>query len=196
MSEIISCPSCQRKVQVPESLAGQDVQCPQCGATFVAQLGGAGAPARQAPERQAPERWEDVSAERPPSWSEPSPGYDRPSHDRPPYGERRDYGRQPYDDIGRFGARRRDFMPHRGGLILALGLIGILVCGFAAPFAWIMGNTDIAEIRAGRMDPDGEGLTQAGRILGIIGTVLTLLSVCGVGLLVLMSMAAAPSGRY
>jgi hypothetical protein len=38
--------------------------------------------------------------------------------------------------------------------------------------AWIMGNGDLAEIRSGRMDPDGEGMTQAGRILGIIAVIL------------------------
>jgi hypothetical protein len=30
----------------------------------------------------------------------------------------------------------------------------------------------MAETRAGRMDPSGEGLIQAGRILGIIATIL------------------------
>jgi hypothetical protein len=44
------------------------------------------------------------------------------------------------------------------------------------PIAWIMGNTDLAQIRAGTMDPSGEGMTQAGRVLGIVATVLTLAS--------------------
>jgi len=38
------------------------------------------------------------------------------------------------------------------------------------PIAWIMGNNDLREIRAGRMDPEGESNTNAGRICGIIGT--------------------------
>jgi hypothetical protein len=186
MSEIISCPSCQRKVQVPEALAGQDVQCPTCGATFVANLPGAAPPARAQSE---PERW-DVTSERPASWSDRPPAYERPAYD-----DRDDYRRPPPDDYGGYGRpQRRDLAPHRGGLILALGLIGILVCNFLSPVAWIMGNTDLAEMRAGRMDPDGEGMTQAGRILGIIGTVLFVLAFCGFALFFMMALSAGGRG--
>jgi hypothetical protein len=41
-----------------------------------------------------------------------------------------------------------------------------------------MGNNDLAEMRAGRMDPEGEGLTNAGRICGIIGTILMVVAGC------------------
>jgi len=68
------------------------------------------------------------------------------------------------------------YAPHRGGLILALGIIGLMVCAPVGIVAWLMGNNDLREIRAGAMDPQGEGLTQAGRILGIIATVLMLIS--------------------
>jgi hypothetical protein len=63
---------------------------------------------------------------------------------------------------------------HRGALILVFGILGLLVCIIFAPIAWLLGNADLKEIREGRMDPSGEGLTNAGRILGIIGTVLFL----------------------
>jgi len=62
--------------------------------------------------------------------------------------------------------------PHRGVLILVLGIVSLVACQLTGPFAWIMGNTDMRKIRAGLMDPSGEGLTQGGRICGIIGTVL------------------------
>jgi hypothetical protein len=39
MPEIIDCPNCHRKLQAPESLNGQDVQCPSCGTTFRASIG-------------------------------------------------------------------------------------------------------------------------------------------------------------
>jgi hypothetical protein len=42
-----------------------------------------------------------------------------------------------------------------------------------------MGNQDMAEIQAGRMDPEGEGTTQAGRICGMIGTIFLILSIVG-----------------
>jgi len=82
-----------------------------------------------------------------------------------------------YDDADRHRRRRRrDLAPHRGSTILTLGILSLVVCGvILGPIAWAMGTTDMAEIRAGRMDPDGEGTTNAGRICGIIGTFLHLL---------------------
>jgi hypothetical protein len=38
--------------------------------------------------------------------------------------------------------------------------------------AWVMGAADLKEIRAGRMDPSGQGMTQAGMIIGMIWTIL------------------------
>jgi hypothetical protein len=54
MNEIISCGKCSRKLQVPESLVGQEVQCPTCGATFTAYVVGA-APRALAHSRYDPE---------------------------------------------------------------------------------------------------------------------------------------------
>jgi hypothetical protein len=82
--------------------------------------------------------------------------------------------------------RRRfaDLAPHRGVLILVLGLCAFLV--FPVPFgqiAWYLGSCDLAEIRAGRMDPEGEGMTQIGRILGMISTIFLVVGVLGLCLL-------------
>jgi len=52
--------------------------------------------------------------------------------------------------------------PHRGSVILVLGII-----------AWVMGNGDLREMDAGRMDPSGRGLTDAGRILGMTNVILS-----------------------
>lgn len=62
--------------------------------------------------------------------------------------------------------------PHRGVLILVLGILGLVCCFILGIVAWIMGNTDLREMDAGRMDPSGRGLTQAGKICGIISVVL------------------------
>ena len=67
--------------------------------------------------------------------------------------------------------------PHRGVLILVFGILGLVLCFPFGIAAWIMGNGDMNEIRSGRMDPTGEGLTQAGRICGIVATILALLGV-------------------
>jgi hypothetical protein len=64
---------------------------------------------------------------------------------------------------------------HRGGLILALGIISWAVgCPIFGICAWVMGSADLREMRAGRMDPSGSGLTQAGQIIGMLHAMLTI----------------------
>ena len=64
---------------------------------------------------------------------------------------------------------------HRGTMLLVFGILGIVACPLFAPVAWIMGKNDLEQIRAGSMDPDGESTTNAGKILGLIGTILMVL---------------------
>ncbi|MBI1903903.1 MAG: DUF4190 domain-containing protein [Planctomycetia bacterium] len=71
--------------------------------------------------------------------------------------------------------------PHRGTMVLVLGILSIAIggCGWIlGPIAWSMGNKDLKEMAAGRMDRSGEGATNAGRICGIIGTILGCLALC------------------
>lgn len=112
--------------------------------------------------------------------------------------------------------------PHRGGMILAFGIISLSVnllssCGgavsgglgcFATPLAmglaipaWIMANNDLAKMAAGRMDPSGRGNTQAGKICSIISIVLTLIIIVltilfFLGLLTFLGVAAAASRNH
>ncbi len=62
--------------------------------------------------------------------------------------------------------------PHRATLILVLGILGLVVCGPVGIAAWVMGNTDLKEMEAGMMDASGRSTTNAGRICGLIATVL------------------------
>jgi hypothetical protein len=81
---------------------------------------------------------------------------------------------RPNKESGLRRKRVRDYQPHRGPIILVLGIIAI-VTGLhiiLGPIAWIMGNNDLKEIHAGRMDPEGEGMTNIGRILGMVATIL------------------------
>ena len=71
--------------------------------------------------------------------------------------------------------------PHRGNLILVLGILSLVVCGPIGIAAWVMGNGDLKAIDAGLMDPEGRSLTNGGRICGMIGTLLTVVG-CVVGL--------------
>ena len=56
--------------------------------------------------------------------------------------------------------------------ILVLGILGLIICGILAPVAWIMGKNELEAIDSGRRPPENRGTANAGRILGIIGTVL------------------------
>jgi hypothetical protein len=59
--------------------------------------------------------------------------------------------------------------PHRGALILILGIMGILTtCPIPSIMAWVMGTHDLDEMRAKRMDESGYNMTNAGRMLGLI----------------------------
>lgn len=62
--------------------------------------------------------------------------------------------------------------PHRGVMILVLGILGIVLCFICGIVAWVMGNNDLRLMQAGQMDRSGEGLTKAGKICGMIGTIL------------------------
>ena len=65
--------------------------------------------------------------------------------------------------------------PHRGATILVLGILGIVLCPFFGPAAWVMGSTDLQQMAARQMDSSGRDLTQAGRVCGIVGTILLVL---------------------
>lgn len=66
--------------------------------------------------------------------------------------------------------------PARGGLILALGIVSLFCCGIVLGLvAFFMGSADLKAMAAGQMDPSGRGMTNAGRILGLIGVVLSVL---------------------
>jgi hypothetical protein len=67
--------------------------------------------------------------------------------------------------------------------ILVLGILGIVICQFLGPFAWVMGNKELEAIDAGRRPPENRGTANAGRILGIIGTVFLALGVVALILL-------------
>jgi len=85
--------------------------------------------------------------------------------------------------------------PHRGVLILVLGILGLIMCQPLGIVAWIMGNGDLKAIAAGAMDPAGKDMTNIGRILGIIASVLLALGIvfCILFFIVGIGAAAASS---
>jgi hypothetical protein len=83
--------------------------------------------------------------------------------------------------------------PHRGGVVLALGILGIVVCFICGIIAWVMGNKDLREMDAGIMDPSGRGLTQAGRICGMISVILIIV---GMGVWLLIALFAGATAAF
>ncbi len=82
------------------------------------------------------------------------------------------------DDRPRRRDRREYEQEHRGGLILALGIIGLVACQPVGIAAWVLGNNDLKAMDAGQMDPEGRQLTQVGKILGMVATILMIVGFC------------------
>jgi predicted Zn finger-like uncharacterized protein len=155
MSISAACPTCSRKLRVPDELLGKLVKCPSCGSTFTANEGAPPPPPEERPASRRP--------------LAPPDDEDDGDDDAPRSSRRRKRSRGRYLE------------PHRGPLILVLGILSLVTGGalILGPIAWILGNNDLAEIRNGRMDPEGESATSAGRICGMIATILGAVSLVG-----------------
>lgn len=105
----------------------------------------------------------------PPFGPPDQPPFQPPAGGQPPYGQPPPYGPPPGG--GGFGQGPSENAPN-AVLALVLGIVGVVVCGIAAPFAWMLGKR--AE-QAADADParyTGKGMATAGKILGMIGTAL------------------------
>ena len=85
--------------------------------------------------------------------------------------------------------------PHRGTLILVLGILSLIICGLLGIPAWIMGNNDLKEMDAGTLDPSGRSATNAGRICGMIATILLIIAAVVVIVLFALGAFAAVTSR-
>ncbi|WP_293784758.1 DUF4190 domain-containing protein [uncultured Aeromicrobium sp.] len=79
-------------------------------------------------------------------------------------------------------------------VVLILGILGIVVCSVLAPVAWVMGNRAVREIDASPQPVGGRGEANAGRILGIVGTVLLAVGILAIIVLAVMAALADSSG--
>jgi hypothetical protein len=62
--------------------------------------------------------------------------------------------------------------PHRGVMILVFGILSWAICFIFGIVAWVMGKNDLEAMARGEMDRSGEGLTKAGKIIGMIHVIL------------------------
>jgi hypothetical protein len=126
--------------------------------------------------------------------------YGQQPYAQQPYGQepyaQQPYGQEPYGQpsYGQppYGRPPMAYAPDhpKATTSLVLGILGMVVCGLIAPFAWRIGKRTLDEIDGSHGQLGGRGTAQAGYVLGIIGTVVLLLGLLA-GLL-LMVLAIAP----
>jgi hypothetical protein len=86
--------------------------------------------------------------------------------------------------------------PHRGALILTFGILGLVCCVLFGVAAWVMGNTDLREMQAGQMDPAGQGITQAGKICGIVSVAILAVAIVVYGVLLMLGIVAGVASGH
>jgi hypothetical protein len=201
-------------LNVPESLLGKKVRCAKCSTVIETKLPEPVPP--EPPAAPVPPPLEVASApepeaDLPEATLDEDAGYDlreerrerRRSHwgdDDDDYDDDRDE-RRPRRRRRRM---RRDLVPHRGAMVLTLGILSIVasvicsvLCSIIGPLfgvglglpAVLLGHMDLRQISGGNMDPDGETQTRVGMILGYVGLGLAVVFflLCGVYIVVMMS---------
>ena len=134
--------------------------------------------------------------------------YGQPQYGQPEYGQQSPgqppYGQQPYGATPGYGYPGQAPANHPSAttaLVLGLiGLVGIALCGgitlVLSPFAWRMGARAVREIDANPGMYAGRDQANAGRIMGLIGTVLlglaVLAFVAAIALLMVASVSTTP----
>jgi hypothetical protein len=105
------------------------------------------------------------------------------------YNEPPNYGTPPPPSPG-YGAGGYGGGDHpQGTTILILGILSIVCCGPLGIAAWVMGNKAIKEIDANPGAYNNRGTVNAGRICGMIGTILLIVGV--VGYIILFAVAGS-----
>ena len=82
--------------------------------------------------------------------------------------------------------------PHRGGTILTLGILSLVVCPLLGIGAWFMGDDDLQRMRSGTMDSSGRDITNVGRICGMVATGLLVLQVILICLFLVVGFLSSP----
>ncbi len=89
--------------------------------------------------------------------------------------------------------------PHRGVMILVFSILSWFLCVLFGVAAWVLASSDLRAMDEGRMDPTGEGITKAGKIVAMINVILTIVAIVGAIIMLVLGVglfaaAAASSG--
>lgn len=147
----------------------------------------------------------------PDPWGQPAPSPTAPYGQQPPdpagpspyppYGQPQPgaqpvpYGQQPYAQVPYGGAAAPKHPSATTAMVLGIialgGMFFCLLPIVVAPFAWITGGRAVKEIDANPGRYSGRGEAQAGRIMGIIGTVLLILGLLAIIAFVVFAVAVS-----
>ena len=140
-----------------------------------------GPPSYQQPP-SADDPYQQPGYGQPPS-ADPYPQYAPVSYPQSAYGQPAPYGQQ-------YGGPAPEHP--QGMIVLILGILGFFTV-VTAPFAWYLGSRATKEIKASGISYSNETQITIGRVLGIVVTLLTVLSIVltGVALLAFFGIAAS-----
>ena len=125
-------------------------------------------------------------------YGQPQPGYGQP------YGQGASPYPQPYPQ--QQWPQQPKHPQATTSLVLGIvGLVGTFICfvpALLSPFAWWLGGKAVKEIDAAPQQYTGRSEASAGRILGIIGTVLLALGVLAFAFFMILGIAGAFDSSY
>jgi DNA-directed RNA polymerase subunit RPC12/RpoP len=158
------CPNCNGPVSHPS--AGEKIKCPYCDQKLRVP---------KPPDGSGNKTVLGSLAPPPPSSSVPvARGYAPPPDWAPPVPVQVEVNLPP---SGLFPHSSSGYAKaHRGGTILALGIISLVAFSPLGPFVWHMANVDLALMHRGVMDPAGQGTTEGGKICGICASVMLMIA--------------------
>ncbi|MCR1781582.1 DUF4190 domain-containing protein [Nocardioides carbamazepini] len=105
------------------------------------------------------------------------------------YNEPPNYGTPPPPPAGGYGTGGFAGGDHpQGTTILILGILGLVCCGPLGIAAWVMGNKAIQEIDANPSAYTNRGTINAGRICGMIASILMVVGIVVYGIIFVVAL--------
>ena len=172
------CQNCQKTLRVADEFAGKKARCPNCQTVLLVE--------------NDTEIIEPISVQ-PAAPPAPQPQTQTSAFGRTGLPGASHFGNSnPYSTPSAQGRSRGE--PHRGGLVLGLGIgaIACNVCMVPGILALVFGLKDLKAMQEGRMDKEGHGLTLAGTIMGGIMTGIAAIFVLLYAVMFLIAIVAGP----